>query len=368
MFVEGISSVGKAPGEAAELPSEIVNHMVYAVRGNTYDRQAAQLLALASAWEYSDVTTFGSVMANHGLKGCNCAIVKITNDALLVDTSALLVQSENRRLLILCFQGTQPKNAVNWMTDLTAKKVPFYSSAGYVHGGFHRALLVLQPVLGPLLKFASEGKSICDALEKGVQPTLWTHCGRIEAVDTSNTTTASDAKKLTLNEKDAQKDLAFYITGHSLGGALAALAGAHVYSNVDLQNLGLMDHLRGVYTYGQPMVGDPTFVDRLHDTLGKNLFRHVYKRDIVPRLPSRTMGRFAHVGEEFVSTEDGWVYKPVSVSQAITVVASNILGAAAYVFQQVLPFGWEVPFSWADHSPLNYLHTSLAVPSGSEIV
>ena len=43
-----------------------------------------------------------------------------------------------------------------------------------------------------------------------------------------------------------------FLTGHSLGGALAVLAGAVLQFETNRS-------VTGVYTYGQPRVGDPDF-------------------------------------------------------------------------------------------------------------
>lgn len=74
-----------------------------------------------------------------------------------------------------------------------------------------------------------------------------------------------------------------YITGHSLGGALAVLAAALIDWDDELNKM-FPDMLRGIHTYGQPMVGDATFAREHADGIGKYPFRHVYERDIVPRL------------------------------------------------------------------------------------
>lgn len=67
-----------------------------------------------------------------------------------------------------------------------------------------------------------------------------------------------------------------WITGHSLGGALAVMAAARL-------------KIRGIksliYTYGQPMVGLDGFADRFAIELPGRLVRFVNQSDIVPRVP-----------------------------------------------------------------------------------
>ncbi|WP_438015459.1 hypothetical protein WMF18_31930 [Sorangium sp. So ce315] len=159
---------------------------------------------------------------------------------------------------------------------------------------------------------------------------------------------------------------ALYITGHSLGGGLAVLAAALIQDDEAFK--ALKSKLRGIYTFGQPMVGDSTF-DRAHkDIFDKMLFRHVYRRDIVPRLPPLTMGKFVHNGLQYNSTKDGWMPVSKPVNRMYTASLSNLLGGIAWIAQQVFPFGWiRFPVSWGDHLPLNYLRTSIAISPGGEV-
>ena len=79
-----------------------------------------------------------------------------------------------------------------------------------------------------------------------------------------------------------------WITGHSLGGALAELCAAQALfvSKIPVQ---------GVYTFGQPRVGSNDFAAAVNAKLGSGIFRFVNDRDIVARVPLFTMG-FCHYG------------------------------------------------------------------------
>ncbi|WP_437774635.1 lipase family protein [Sorangium sp. So ce1097] len=165
---------------------------------------------------------------------------------------------------------------------------------------------------------------------------------------------------------------ALYITGHSLGGALAVIAAALLHVDPSLD--GIRRKLRGVYTYGQPMVGFSDFAMRFDEEFGKKLFRHVYGRDIVPSLPPRTAGSFVHFGKEFWADEDagGWMHRSRPAAQVRTFVGSTIVGVLAWIQAQLsgLPFIQLLPkrYSWGDHQPLNYLRTSQTMPAGAEFV
>jgi hypothetical protein len=76
-----------------------------------------------------------------------------------------------------------------------------------------------------------------------------------------------------------------WITGHSLGGALALLAGARA------KMAGMAPSL---YTYGQPRVGLGDFADRFAIELAGRLIRFVNQSDIVTRVPPGLLYR--HTG------------------------------------------------------------------------
>jgi feruloyl esterase len=73
-----------------------------------------------------------------------------------------------------------------------------------------------------------------------------------------------------------------YVTGHSLGAALAALAAL----DLTLQQ----QPLKAVYTFGQPRIGNQAFAHYLNQTLAAPLFRVVHHRDPIPHLPAQEWG------------------------------------------------------------------------------
>jgi len=77
-----------------------------------------------------------------------------------------------------------------------------------------------------------------------------------------------------LNEKGCK----IWMTGHSLGAALATLSA------------GRFDAVQGVYTFGSPRVGNEAFKENF-DT---KIYRFVNNSDIVPRVPPP--GKYDHVG------------------------------------------------------------------------
>jgi triacylglycerol lipase len=87
-----------------------------------------------------------------------------------------------------------------------------------------------------------------------------------------------------------------FITGHSLGGALAQLAG------VDL------GYARAIYTFGQPRVGNADFARSTNALC--HLWRVVHEEDPVARVPLWTWG-YRHAGSEvFVPSFAGITFDP----------------------------------------------------------
>ena len=92
-----------------------------------------------------------------------------------------------------------------------------------------------------------------------------------------------------------------WFTGHSLGAALATLAGDRFLRQAQAHGLGT---LGGIYTFGSPLVGDRQFVDGFNRRCGHKSFRFVNDQDSVTRLPLRLVG-YRHVNNErFVGFDD----------------------------------------------------------------
>jgi hypothetical protein len=72
------------------------------------------------------------------------------------------------------------------------------------------------------------------------------------------------------------------VTGHSLGGALAALVGA-CFSIISAS----VRPVTAIYTFGQPRIGLHDFCNTYARILGGKLVRFVNQQDLVPRVPFR---------------------------------------------------------------------------------
>ncbi|WP_437711050.1 hypothetical protein WMF45_39010 [Sorangium sp. So ce448] len=343
-----------------ELPSdqELIDRMVKAKLG-TYDHKAASLLASAATWAYSDADTMARMLRIRGIPNNKTVAMHIKNDPLFLECSAHVVQSKDGRLALLCFGGTQPTNTIQLMLDASMKPDSFFSS-GLVHGGFFRAFLAMWPLVRILLRGAEKSYSVCDIHEIDRRAH---HC---ESTFDKEVTKSENSNTCPTKEDRFPMDR-LYIAGHSLGGALAVLAAAAICTESPLEEV--KKKLCGIYTFGQPMVGDDVFAGVFEPIFGSRLFRHVYRRDLVPHLPPRTSGKFAHFGREYTAPQTTWELQHTHALQAPLGLAALASGAASWIKEQIYP-GLRVQFEYSlsDHSPLNYVRTSMASAAGAEFL
>jgi hypothetical protein len=75
-----------------------------------------------------------------------------------------------------------------------------------------------------------------------------------------------------------KKERPLWLTGHSLGGALAQLAAWRFQRQ--------FRQVHQVYTFGAPMVGNGEASGAFNRTFPNKVFRYVHAPDLVPRLPT----------------------------------------------------------------------------------
>ncbi|MFG6093803.1 lipase family protein [Leptothoe sp. ISB3NOV94-8A] len=132
------------------------------------------------------------------------------------------------------------------------------------------------------------------------------------------------------------------ITGHSLGGALATMAAA------SLQENGF--NVAGLYTFGQPRVGDLTFSRQLNKNLSGRAFRFVNNNDVVPHVPPpfslrNPMHLYGHLGTEKYFNSKGFL---VDNYKAIYRAFDGFMGLVKSAFESGLDL-------IADHSMSYYI-------------
>ncbi|KAL6738097.1 triacylglycerol lipase [Ancylostoma duodenale] len=96
--------------------------------------------------------------------------------------------------------------------------------------------------------------------------------------------------------REKYPDYEVWMTGHSLGGAIASLAASYVVGT-KMVNQTMVKLL----TFGQPRVGDWEFAD-MHDEQIKFAYRVVRWRDLVPQIPSSDFYGYYHQGTEVFYT------------------------------------------------------------------
>ncbi|HEY8208861.1 MAG TPA: lipase family protein [Myxococcaceae bacterium] len=299
---------------------------------NHPDDCTAHVLATCAGYAYAEEQTVAMMMARLGLEKNRCLRVFLGVDAMFISSTAYLVQSADGSVVVLAYRGTEPTNFINWLTDADVNpervRVPFPGAGGEfeIHGGFYRNVLATRVEVIEALKRALRGESIVPGGAKvpggGKVP------GPLQAL---------------------------YITGHSLGGAMASLMGVMLVTEPAYEAIAAT--LRAVYTYGQPMIGEPRFAQACaaHSFLSQNVIRYVYRHDVVACLPPTASGDFAHFGPELRYADGGWKRSATPTRQMANLL--EIPGAVAAFAAHQIRWLRKLPFqrSIYDHMPRHYI-------------
>ncbi len=283
------------------------------------DATVAHALGVCAGFAYADGATVALMVTRLGLESSACMRIAQTVDAMYVYSTAYLVQSRCGRVAILAYRGTETTNLGNWIgdSDVGSESTQLLTGAGErlrVHAGFHRNLRLTRLAVIDALELALHGKSLLDSSKRLEHP--------LEAL---------------------------YVTGHSLGGAMAALFALTL--GRDDRERALLARLRAVYTFGQPMaIGGP--LTTAVDEVSRRLHRHVLPRDPIPTLPPSAWGPFAHFGREYAYADGQWVRTktPVAQLKSATDIPRALLAALATQKRRA-----SYRYTVADHGPHQYL-------------
>jgi Lipase (class 3) len=288
-----------------------------------YDPELAYLMSVVSAWAYADEQALAAKLPHYGIQGAHVRRVSVQNDALLVVATAYLVQSKSGKVGVLAFRGTDPASFVTIFADGEVMQRPFVGHG--VHAGFYSNVEAVWDDVSEALAAALQGAHLDE------------HGARVELPN---------------------KLERLYITGHSLGGAMAVLAAARLFGR-GYEALEPKKLIQGVYTFGQPMVGDRGFADACGHAFGPKLFRHVFRADVVPHLPPKSGIPYAHTGREWRSdsvlsawTGDHEASKRAPLPAAVFDVLLNA------VELRFVPRALLLGYSIDDHMPVGYVDVS----------
>lgn len=159
----------------------------------------------------------------------------------------------------------------------------------------------------------------------------WPHGGRVHS---GFLKVFSEVQQEVLEIASASKKPLF-VTGHSLGGALATLAAALLIANDRAP--------RATYTFGAPRCGDARFCKAL-DTAP--FYRIVNNRDLVTNVPLATMG-YRHAGVLHYIESDGDLQKEPSM---LAIKRDHLRDDPTSDWKPDMP-----PEHLSDHSPVNYV-------------
>ena len=171
-------------------------------------------------------------------------VYRITNSAR--NTFVFVGYDNDKNEVVVAFRGTNGADLQNWITNIKAEGTSYPGVPNAeVHLGFFQAF---------------------NDINELVRRTVTIH----------------------VNEHPTAK---IFVTGHSLGGALAVFAAADIKNNL------FKDPSVTLYTYGQPRVGNEAFSNFIFSILDGSYVRVTHYDDTVAHVPPRITG-FKHAGNE----------------------------------------------------------------------
>jgi triacylglycerol lipase len=202
----------------------------------TFNLGVARALAWACqlAYETDEAEKVASIAGKWGLEICPGGILSEEVVTALPKASTQVIVLDHGDAIVITFAGTDPLVIADWASDFDIGL-----TATGVANGFAVAAAAVSDQIAEILSTSQANKPV-------------------------------------------------FITGHSLGGALAVLCAQKV-------NVTHLERVRGIYTFGMPRPGDAEFATAYDQLLGMRTYRLVHGNDVVPSLAPSFLG-FRHVG------------------------------------------------------------------------
>ncbi|KAK6264362.1 hypothetical protein SCA6_019796 [Theobroma cacao] len=201
---------------------------------------------------------------------------------------------KDANLILISFRGTEPFDADDWCTDFDYSwyEIP---KLGKIHMGFLEALGLGNREDTATFHFHLQKKRTKHTRSEAAEVNSSNADGHSErSAGIGNKDILPEMVEMTayylVRQKlksllEEHKNAKYIVTGHSLGGALAILLPIVLVLHEEMK---LVQKLLGVYTFGQPRVGNRQlgrFMEAHLDHPVPKYFRVVYCNDLVPRLP-----------------------------------------------------------------------------------
>ena len=142
--------------------------------------------------------------------------------------------------------------------------------------------------------------------------------------------------------------LPVFITGHSLGAALATLTAAKMKESLLFESC---------YTFGSPRIGNHSFIQAIQNM---NIYRVINNCDIVSLLPLNFAAiQYEHIGTSELMDDDGTLIEGLNETDILLEQQNrlpelkNIYGTA--LFNNINTMKENVPRFLSDHAPVNYI-------------
>ncbi|KAI9252390.1 Alpha/Beta hydrolase protein [Phascolomyces articulosus] len=381
-----------------------------------YSQSIAYTLAVASKLAYEDVG-----LVRHELEKDGFDVKRTFLPLGFKNACAYIIEKDDN--IFLVFRGTNPMNIQNFVTDfnigMTEIRSPSGVSMGRVHKGFWEAMgepdrsptttgQHTPPQRGATLQIELNAASLQRTVVSTVQAAIdigkftvnelishvsdpidnsWIGYDRdvrhhslyaqaeewiMALIGHQNHLHPTDDEAVELNDYPSTRHPSsprrkqLYIAGHSLGGALATVFLAKMLQSES----PLLNHFGGLYTYGQPKIGDAEFTRAFYPEFSNKVFHHAYNNDLVARVPPffgyhTPPGTLVFIDSAYSvtlypphpHTNEPVPVRPISYIHLSGLLNANVIRRLSQESWLRVTFRLLFPFFLNDHFPSDYVNS-----------